>query len=384
MSEVVKPIYLDYAATTPVDPRVLEAMMPYFTEHFGNPASNHHYGQVASTAVENAREQLATAINAKPQEIVFTSGATEAINLAIKGVALANEHKGKHFITVATEHKAVLDCFEWLELSGYETTILPVDSEGILSPQQVADAIRPDTVMVSVMMVNNEIGVIQDIAGIGSICKDHDVYFMTDATQGLGKEAIDVKAMNIDLLAASSHKVYGPKGVGILFLKRSNPRVKLQPIQHGGGHEKGLRSGTLPTTLIVGFGAAAQIACKEMEKEQIRIQNLRKKLQDNILNLVTGSTINGHIDKRVSGILNISLPAVDAEALVASLSNRLAFSTGSACTTETIEKSHVLHAIKKDTNYSIRIALGRFTNSDEITESLKILITSHQRLSGFT
>jgi len=383
MSE--QPIYLDYAATTPVDPRVLEIMLPYFTEHFGNPASkSHSYGNTAAAAVEEAREKLAKAINARPQEIIFTSGATEAINLAIKGAALANESKGKHFITVATEHKAVLDCFDWLENNGYETTVLPVDSEGILDPQQVADAIRPNTVMVSVMMVNNEIGVIQDIAAIGAICKQHDVYFMTDATQGLGKEKIDVKAMNIDLLTASSHKIYGPKGVGMLYAKRSNPRVRLDPIQHGGGHEKGLRSGTLPTPLIVGFGAAVQIACKGMKKEQARLRKFRDELQNELLNKVPGASVNGHLENRVAGILNINLPPVDAEALVASLSDRLAFSTGSACTTERIQSSHVLEILRlTNTRHAIRLSLGLGLEQKLLDKTMTCIVSEHQRLAQF-
>jgi len=374
-----QPIYLDYAATTPVDPRVLEMMLPYFTEHFGNPASkSHSYGNTASAAVEEAREKLAKAINARSQEIVFTSGATEAINLAIKGAALANESKGKHFITVATEHKAVLDCFDWLERNGYETTILPVDSEGMLDPQQVTDAIRPDTVMVSVMMVNNEIGVIQDIAAIGQICKDQGIYFMTDATQGLGKEKIDVKTMYIDLLTASSHKIYGPKGVGMLYVKRSNPRVKLEAIQHGGGHEKGLRSGTLPTPLIVGFGEAARLACKEMKKEQARLRKLRDELQNKLLAAIPNASVNGHLEKRVAGILNINLPPVNAEALVASLSGKLAFSTGSACTSEKIEPSHVLQQITLSHDSSVRISIG--VNVKGFEDVLRLLHACHQRI----
>ncbi len=379
------PIYLDYASATPVDPRVMKVMLPYFTEHFGNPASkSHSYGNTASTAVEDARDKLAKAINARSQEIVFTSGATEAINLAIKGCAMANEKKGKHFITVATEHKAVLDCFEWLENNGYETTILPVDSEGILDPQSVAGAIRPDTVMVSVMMVNNEIGIIQDIEAIGAICKENDIFFMTDATQALGKEKIDVKKMNIDLLTASSHKIYGPKGVGMLYARRSNPRIKLEPIQHGGGHEKGFRSGTLPTPLIVGFGAAVELACKEMKKEQARLRKLRDELQNALLEGIPGSSVNGHLDKRVAGILNINLPPVDAEALVASLSNQLAFSTGSACTSEKIEPSHVIDSIASEPISNIRLALGLETQSEDIKLTVKEIKQVHLRLANFT
>jgi cysteine desulfurase len=379
MSE--QPIYLDYAATTPVDPRVLEMMLPYFTEHFGNPSSkSHSYGNTASAAVEVSREKLAKAINARPQEIIFTSGATEAINLAIKGVALANESKTKHFIAVATEHKAVLDCFDWLEHNGYETTILPVDSDGILDPQQVADAIRSDTVMVSVMMVNNETGVIQDIAEIGEICKKQGVYFMTDATQSLVKEKIDIRKMNIDLLAASSHKIYGPKGVGMLYASRSNPRVKIEPILHGGGHEKGLRSGTLATPLIVGFGEAVKLSCAEMKREHTRILNLRDALQNELLERVPGSSVNGDILKRVAGILNIKLPPVDAEALVASLANQVAFSTGSACTSEKVEPSHVLSSMALDSTCSIRLTLGRPTQ--DVSNIAELFVSAVVRLSA--
>jgi cysteine desulfurase len=272
-----KPIYLDYHATTPVDPRVLEAMLPYFTEIFGNPASkNHSFGNEAFQAVEESRETLARAIKAKSQEIVFTSGATESINLAIKGTALANRQRGKHFITVATEHKAVLDCFDWLAANGFETTILPVGSEGLLDPAAVAKAIRPDTILVSVMAANNEIGVLQDLETIGGICRDKGVYFMTDATQALGKIPLDVQRLKVDLLTASGHKVYGPKGIGFLYARRSNPRVALEPIIHGGGHEKGLRSGTLATPNIVGLAKAVELSLKEMPKEQDRLSHLRE------------------------------------------------------------------------------------------------------------
>lgn len=383
MSDVIKPIYLDYAATTPVDPRVMEAMMPYFTEHFGNPASNHHHGQVAAAAVENAREQLATAINAKPQEIIFTSGATEAINLAIKGVALANESKGKHFITVATEHKAVLDCYTWLQENGYEITILPVDSDGILDLQDVIDAIRSDTVMVSVMMVNNETGVIQDIASIGKICKEYEVYFMTDATQALGKEEIDIKSMNIDLLAASSHKIYGPKGVGMLYASRSNPRIKLTPLIHGGGHEKGIRSGTNATPQIVGFGAALDLAIPELHDTHVLIHQLRDQLQSALLESIDGSSVNGHLKARTASFLNISLPPVDAEALVTTLSKKISFSTGSACTSIKIEPSHVLIAQRKKHMHAVRLTLGRNTTNQEIIETKKVLLSQHTRLRSF-
>lgn len=384
MSEIVKPIYLDYAATTPVDPRVMEAMMPYFTQHFGNPSSNHHHGQIAAAAVENARQQLATAINAKPQEIIFTSGATEAINLAIKGVALANESKGKHFITVATEHKAVLDCFGWLEDNGYETTILPVDSDGILDLQDLIDAIRPDTVMASVMMVNNETGVIQDMADIGKICREREVYFMTDATQGLGKEEIDIKAMHIDLLAASSHKIYGPKGVGMLYASRSNPRIRMSPIIHGGGHEKGLRSGTLPTALIVGFGKAAEVIIFELLPTKILFRTIQQSLLDSFFSFSEKFSLNGHKISRNEGIINLTLAPVDSEALVASLSKYLTFSTGSACTSSESYPSHVLKAMNCSFQHAVRLSVGKPTTLIETDSAFENITREWARLADIT
>ncbi len=378
------PIYLDYAATTPVLPEVIEAMLPYFNEVFGNPASkSHSYGNAAAAAVEKARSILSETINARGQEVIFTSGATEAINLAIKGVALANKEKGKHFITVATEHKAVLDCFQWLKDNGFETTILPVNSDGILETAALEKAIRPDTVMASIMTVNNETGVIQNISKLGEVCHREGVYFMTDATQALGKIPIDVKRMHIDVLAASSHKIYGPKGIGMLYTSRSNPKVKVQAIQHGGGHEKGLRSGTLPTPLIVGFGAAVALACRQMNAEQVRLSKLRDLLQETLLSSVQGASVNGHIEHRVPGILNISLPPVDAEALVASLSSKLAFSTGSACTSEKIEASHVLSAIGADHFTSSRFAIGKFTTKEEIIATAEAINSCIHRLKKF-
>ena len=307
-----RPIYLDYHATTPVDPRVLKTMLPYFTEVFGNPASkNHSYGNDAFNAVEEARETVARAIKAKSQEIVFTSGATESINLAIKGAALANRERGRHFITVATEHKAVLDCFEWLKGNGFATTVLPVDSSGLVDPSDVAKAIRTDTVLVSVMAANNEIGVLQPITAIGAVCREKGVFFMTDATQALGKLPIDVQRQNVDLFAASGHKVYGPKGIGFLFARRSNPRVALEPIIHGGGHERGFRSGTLATQNIVGLASAVAISMKEMSGEQRRIANLRDLLMKRLLDAVPGVRVNGSLEKRLAGNLNVVFPGVE-------------------------------------------------------------------------
>jgi len=381
-----KPIYLDYHATTPVDPRVLEAMLPYFTEMFGNPASkNHTYGNEAFKAVEEARETIAKAIKAREQEIIFTSGATEAINLAIKGAAIANRERGKHFITVATEHKAVLDCFEWLKRNGFDTTVLPVDAMGLLDPAEVAKAIRADTLLVSVMAANNEIGVLQPIGEIGAACRAKGVFFMTDATQALGKIPLDVQRQNIDLLAASGHKIYGPKGVGFLYVRRSNPRVVLEPIIHGGGHERGLRSGTLPTPSIVGLGAAVAISAKEMSSEQRRIGRLRDTLLKHLTDSVAGLRVNGSMERRLAGNLNVVFPAIESEALMIALKDDVAVSSGSACTTAAVLPSHVLKALglsDADTHSSIRIGLGRFTTEADLDRAANRMTEEGKRLAG--
>jgi cysteine desulfurase len=381
------PIYLDYHSTTPVDPRVLDVMLPYFTEVFGNPASkNHEYGNRAFLAVENSREVLAKAIGARTQEIIFTSGATESINLALKGVALANRAKGDHFITVATEHKATLDCFEWLASNGFKVSILPVASDGLVDPDQIANAIRPETILVSVMAANNEIGVIQPIEEIGRICRAKQVYFFTDASQALGKIPLDVKRLNIDLLAASGHKVYGPKGVGFLYARRSNPRVALDPIQHGGGHERGARSGTLPTPNIVGFAKAVEISLKEMIKGQGKIALLRDRLQRSLTDEIPGAKLNGNIINRLAGNLNITLPGVESEALMIALRSVVAFSSGSACTTAAVLPSHVLKALglsDSESHCTLRFGLGRFTTEEEIDITARELISQHKRLSKF-
>jgi len=382
--ELKMPIYLDCHATTPVDPRVLEVMLPYFTEIFGNPASkNHTYGNDAFRAVEESRDTLAKAIKARPQEIVFTSGATESINLAIKGTALANRNRGKHFITVATEHKAMLDCFEWLAANDFESTILPVDATGLLDPSQVANAIRPDTILVSVMAANNEIGVLQPLEEIGKICRERSVYFMTDATQAVGKIPLDVQRLHVDLLAASGHKVYGPKGIGLLYVRRSNPRVALEAIIHGGGHEKGLRSGTLATPNIVGFAKAIEISLKEMAKENERLRRLRDQLLASLLATITDAKVNGSMDQRLAGNLNIVVPGVESEALMISLKAELSISSGSACTTAAVLPSHVLKALglsDAESHSSLRFGIGRFSSSADIAFASARLVEQALRL----
>lgn len=382
--ELKFPIYLDYQSTTPVDPRVMQVMQPYFSETFGNPASkSHQHGHDALAGVEKARKQLAKAINAKPQEIIFTSGATEAINLAIKGVALSKRAKGNHFITVATEHKAVLDCFDWLKNNGFETTILPVDSEGMLAVDDVVEAIRPETAMVAVMAANNEIGVLQPINEIGQACRERGVHFFTDATQALGKIPLDVQVGQIDLLCASGHKVYGPKGVGMLYARRSNPRVHMEPLIHGGGHEGGLRSGTLATPLIVGFGEAVELSCKEMKKESARLKDLTQKMLVQLKEGISGLSLNGHAEKRLPGNLNVSLGSVNAEAVVTGLSDKISLSTGSACTSKEVLPSHVLLALGLDEEQllsSVRISLGHQNSIQDVNIAGSLIRDSVARL----
>lgn len=362
-------------------------MLPFFTEIFGNPASkNHSYGNSAFTAVEDCRETIAKTIKARSQEIIFTSGATESINLAIKGFATANSSRGKHLITVATEHKAVSDCFEWLASKGFSITVLTVDKEGMLDPTQVADAIRSDTVLVSIMAANNEIGVIQPLEAIGRICRERSVHFMTDAAQALGKISLDVQKLNIDLLAASGHKLYGPKGIGFLYVRRSNPRVTLEPLMHGGGHEKGLRSGTLPTPSIVGLAKAVELAMKEMPKEQERIRQLRDKLMNSLLAAVPGARVNGGLLHRLAGNLNMEFPGVESEALMIALKSKVAVSSGSACTTAAVLPSHVLKAIglsDSQSHCSIRFGLGRFTSETDILTCADLISKEVSRLRQF-
>ncbi len=363
------PVYLDYAATTPVDPRVADAMARCLTMDgvFGNPASRSHlYGWKAEEVVEDARRQLADLIHADPREIVWTSGATESDNLAIKGVAHRHSAKGRHIITSQIEHKAVLDVCAQLESEGFEVTYLEPQSDGVITPEQVAVAVRADTILVSLMHVNNELGVITDVAAIGEICRKQRVLFHVDGAQSVGKIALDVKAMSIDLLSLSAHKIYGPKGIGALYVGRT-PRVELAAQIHGGGHERGMRSGTLPTHQIAGLGEAARIAVNAMKEEGARILALRNRFWQRIQSL--GEVwLNGHADARIPGILNISFGYVDGETLLMSL-RELAVSSGSACTSASLEPSYVLSALGVPADLahsSLRFSFGRFTTESDV------------------
>jgi cysteine desulfurase len=364
-----RPIYLDCHATTSVDERVLKAMLPYFTEHFGNPASiGHAYGWEAEAAVKQARAVLADAIHATPEEIVFTSGATEANNLAIKGVAETYFSKGRHIITVQTEHSAVLDPCRYLETLGFEVMFLPVQSDGLIDLAQLEKAIRPDTILVSVMAANNEIGVLQPLAEIGAICRQHQVLFHTDGAQAVGKISLDVQAMNIDLISLTAHKVYGPKGIGALYVRRRNPRVQLAPQLHGGGHERGMRSGTLYTPQIVGFAKAVELGLEEQVSESERLTQLRQRLWQQLSQL-EGIYINGHPTQRLSGNLNISVEGIDGSALLLGLQPVVAVSSGAACSSVNTAPSHVLMALGHSEALayaSIRFGIGRFNTVEEI------------------
>ncbi len=363
------PIYMDNHATTPCDPRVFEAMRPYFTEMFGNAASrNHKFGWQAEEAIENARKQIASLIHASAKEIIFTSGATESDNLAIKGVADMYYEKGDHIITVVTEHKAVLDTCKKLEKRGFKVTYLPVASDGLISPDDVKNALTDKTILVSVMHANNEIGVIQPIAEIGQVCKERGVLFHTDATQAVGKVPFDVNALNVDLVSMSAHKIYGPKGVGGLYVRRKNPRVMLAPMMDGGGHERGMRSGTLNVTGIVGLGKACEIAQQEMEEENTRTLYLREKLRQGIMDEIPEVYINGSYEHRLPGNLNISFAYVEGESLLMGI-NDIAVSSGSACTSASLEPSYVLKALgvgEELAHSSIRFGLGRFNTEEEV------------------
>ncbi|MEJ1932380.1 IscS subfamily cysteine desulfurase [Nostoc sp. NIES-2111] len=378
-----RPIYLDCHATTPVDERVLAAMLPYFTEKFGNPASiGHIYGWEAEAAVKQAREILAAAINATPEEIVFTSGATEANNLAIKGVAEAYFQKGQHIVTVATEHNAVTDPCEYLKTLGFDITVLPVQPDGLIDLTQLEKALRDDTILVSVMAANNEIGVLQPLAAIGEICRARHIIFHTDAAQAIGKIPLDVQAMNIDLMSLTAHKVYGPKGIGALYVRRRNPRVQLAPQQHGGGHERGMRSGTLYTPQIVGFAKAVEIALAEQTAENQRLTQLRERLWSQ-LSQIEGIHLNGHPSQRLAGNLNISIEGVDGAALQLGLQPVVAVSSGSACSSTKTTPSHVLTAIgspEKLAYASIRFGIGRFNTAEEIDIVAKHAIATIQSL----
>lgn len=362
------PIYLDNNATTPMDPRVLEAMLPYFTEHFGNAASrNHAFGWKAEEAVDYAREQIAALIHADAKEIIITSGATESNNLALKGVFEMYAEKGNHFITVETEHKAILDTCKHLEKQGAEVTYLKTAEDGLITVEQVAEAIRPNTVMVSVMYANNEIGVIQPIREITKLCKSKGILFHTDATQAVGKIPVDVMADGIDLMSFSGHKMYGPKGVGVLYVRRKNPRVKVTAQMDGGGHERGMRSGTLNVPGIVGLGQACEICRNEMAADTARISGMRDRLEKELLTLEE-SYINGNTEHRLPHITNMSFKYVEGEGLIMGVKN-IAVSSGSACTSASLEPSYVLKALGLDdelAHSSLRFGLSRFTTDEEI------------------
>ena len=371
---VKTPVYLDYAATTPVDQRVAEKMIPYLTETFGNPASSSHaFGWAAEEAVEKARADIAALINADPKEIVFTSGATESDNLAIKGAAHFYQSKGKHLITVKTEHKAVLDTMRELERQGFEVTYLGVQENGLIDLEELKAAIRDDTILISVMWVNNEIGVVQDIPAIGEICRERKIIFHVDAAQACGKVPVDVEAAKIDLLSMSGHKVYGPKGIGALYVRRK-PRVRLEAQMHGGGHERGFRSGTLPTHQIVGMGEAFRIAKEELEQDMAHY----RKLRDIFLKGIEGIEevyINGDLEHRAPNNLNVSFNFVEGESLIMAV-KELAVSSGSACTSASLEPSYVLRALGRNdelAHSSLRITFGRMTTEEEVQFAAELI-----------
>ena len=381
------PLYFDYAATTPVDPVVAEKMMGCLTQDglFGNPASrSHKYGWQAEEAVDVARHQVADLINADAREIVFTSGATESDNLAIKGAAQYYSDKGKHIITLKTEHKAVLDTCAQLEKEGFEVTYLDVGSDGLLDMDLFRSALREDTVLVSVMLVNNEVGVIQDIAAIGQLCRENGTLFHVDAAQASGKVSMDMAELPVDLMSLSAHKMYGPKGIGALYVRRT-PRVRLLAQMHGGGHERGMRSGTLPTHQIVGMGVAAEIARNELELEPVRVKNLQQRLWKGVSQL-EGVTLNGSDQQRVPHITNISFAGVDGELLLMALKD-LALSSGSACTSASVEPSYVLRALGVEHELamsSLRFSIGRYTSEDDIDSAVELIHRTIGTLRGAT
>jgi cysteine desulfurase len=377
-----RPIYLDYQATTPMDERVLAAMMPYFTQFFGNSSSQHLYGWEADSAIKQARSAIADSINSTAEEIIFTSGATEANNLAIKGVAEAYFSQGKHLITVQTEHRAILDPCRYLESLGFEVTYLGVDPEGLINLTQLEDSIRPDTILVSVMAANNEIGVLQPLAAIGEICHRHQVLFHTDAAQAIAKIPLDVEKMQIDLMSFTAHKLYGPKGIGALYVRKKNPKVAISPQMQGGGQEQGLRAGTLYTPQIVGFAKAISLGLAEMESEAQRQTALRDKLW-NTINTLDGIHLNGHARDRLPGNLNISIEGVKGTSLLLALQPAIALSSGSACSASSANPSHVLTALGRSKNLaqaSLRLGLGRFTTSEEIELAAEKIIKTIKSL----
>jgi cysteine desulfurase len=368
------PIYLDYSATTPVDPRVAQKMIPYLTEHFGNPASrSHSFGWTTEAAVEEAREHVAALVNCDPKELVWTSGATESTNLALKGAAHFYREKGKHLVTVKTEHKATLDTMRELEREGFEVTYLDVQSDGLLDLEVFKAALRPDTTIVSVMFVNNEIGVVQDIATIGEICRSRGIIFHVDGAQATGKVPVDLAKLKVDLMSFSAHKTYGPKGVGALFVRRK-PRVRIEAQMHGGGHERGMRSGTLPTHQIVGMGEAFRLAKQEMATENERIRMLRDRLWKG-LSEIEEVYLNGDLEQRVPHNLNVSFNYVEGESLIMAIKD-IAVSSGSACTSASLEPSYVLRALGRNdelAHSSIRFTVGRFTTEDEVDYTVDLV-----------
>ncbi|CAH2080493.1 unnamed protein product, partial [Thlaspi arvense] len=377
-----RPLYLDMQATSPVDPRVLDAMLPYYISRYGNPHSRTHlYGWESDEAVELARAQVAALFNASPKEIVFTSGATESNNISVKGVMHFYRDKKRHVITTQTEHKCVLDSCRHLQQEGFEVTYLPVGSDGIVDLNQLRTAIRPDTGLISIMMVNNEIGVIQPVEEIGKICREFNIPFHTDAAQALGKIPIDVDKMNISLMSLSGHKIYGPKGVGALYMRR-RPRIRVEPQMNGGGQERGIRSGTVPTPLVVGFGSACELAMKEMEYDKKRITQLQERLLNGIRAKIDGVVVNGSIEKRYAGNLNLSFAYVEGESLLMGL-KEVAVSSGSACTSASLEPSYVLRALGVDEDMahtSIRFGIGRFTTEAEIDRAIELTVQQVEKL----
>ena len=376
-----KPIYLDYSATTPIDPRVAEKMIPYITEHFGNPASrSHSFGWTAEKAVEEAREEVAKLVNADPREIVWTSGATESNNLAIKGASHFYSTKGKHVLTIATEHKAVIDAVRELEREGFTATYLEPEPNGLVDLEKFKKAIRPDTVLASVMIVNNEIGVIQDIEALGNICRNEKVIFHVDAAQATGKVDIDLEKLPVDLMSFSAHKTYGPKGIGALYVRRK-PRIRIEAQMHGGGHERGMRSGTLATHQIVGMGEAFRIARLEMKSENERIIKLRDKLLQGLQN-IEEVYVNGDLKHRIPHNLNISFNYVEGESLIMAVKD-IAVSSGSACTSASLEPSYVLRALGRSdelAHSSIRFSIGRITTEADVDFTIQLLKDKIQKL----
>ncbi len=377
MSEIKRPIYLDYHATTPVDPIVLEAMLPYFTEYFGNPASRSHpYGWQASEAVEIARMQVSDLLNVNAHDIFFTSGSTEGLNMAIKGLAESLSYKGKHIISISTEHHAVLDPLHWLESKGYEITLLPVDVNGMPDYDLLKSSIRTDTIMVIVMWANNETGVIQNMKSIGEICRDKGVALICDGTQAVGKIKVNPQEIGVDILVLSAHKMYGPKGTGAIYIDTKEKKLKPEPLLHGGGHEMGFRSGTLNVPGIVGLGIAAQLRNSQMDEDYERIKKLRDEFENNILSSLEYVSINGSIDQRLYTVSNLKVSKVDSQAVLTKLRTRLAISSGSACSSADPSPSHVLMAMGLSAvaaKGSFRISLGTPTTSAEMNIAVKLL-----------